>query len=436
MVLVKRPEVKKLSIHRRHLGLRAIDQVHIKYLTVRCGYILQILRLCKSLVVSNKRFLWTLFFYYFVKLKSICMVDEDQLWFTLPVVPKVDTTIESFTDSEIRQYFRFNSQSQLKRIYIGFRFPPKFHSSQGHVFRGQKVFLVGIYRLRYPNLLNDYTWITLFGLRPQQVSMCFKLFTEFILHHWGYLIFDHFNYWLPHLPYFAEKIRLKANSLGCQFLPASHVNGFNIFGFIDNTTIETCRPGGGPAASGTNAPRHDYLIQRAFYNGWKKHHGIKFQSVILPNGMDFNIYGPVSLRHSDLYTLGESNINAIISNLQAGNNLQYSIYGDSAYMLINDSHLRCKHSYDGLTPLHQIENSSMSSCREAIEWNFGSAKTLWAYLQYAPGLKLRKSAIGDAFSVAAILRNAHNCFNGSNTCKHFNCIPPSFEDWIREGPRM
>lgn len=170
---------------------------------------------------------------------------------------------------------------------------------------------------------------------------------------------------------------MKANSLGGNFLPSDDQNGFNVFGFIDNTTIETCRPGGGPAAPGVDAPRYEYLIQRA------KHHGLKFQSVVLPNGMDYHVYGPVSLRHNDLYTLGHSEILSSIKDIQLGENLQYVIYGDSAYLLIRDTHLRCRHSGDRLTPIQQTENAAMSSCRESIEWNFGSTKTLWAYLQFS-----------------------------------------------------
>ena len=64
-----------------------------------------------------------------------------------------------------------------------------------------------------------------------------------------------------------------------------------VFGFIDDTTIRTCRPGGVPAEEGENAERNSKLLQEAFYSGYKKHHGIKFQSVELPNGMCADLFG-------------------------------------------------------------------------------------------------------------------------------------------------
>ena len=50
------------------------------------------------------------------------------------------------------------------------------------------------------------------------------------------------------------------------------------FGFIDGTVRPICRPG---------------EQQRILYNGHKRLHGLKFQSVALPNGLIGNMYGPV-----------------------------------------------------------------------------------------------------------------------------------------------
>ena len=50
------------------------------------------------------------------------------------------------------------------------------------------------------------------------------------------------------------------------------------WGFIDGTVQPVCRPG---------------VNQRAIYNGHKRVHSIKFQSVSLPNGLIGNLYGPV-----------------------------------------------------------------------------------------------------------------------------------------------
>ena len=150
---------------------------------------------------------------------------------------------------------------------------------------------------------------------------------------WGYLLRDNMAFWKPYLPTFAEKIRLKMCELGCDeyLVPGC----FRVFGFLDNTLNPSCRPGGGPTQPGVDAPRHDPLLQRAFYNGWKKCHGLKWQTVSLPNGMEFNAWGPLSLRRNDITSLEKSRLEEKLEDLFAeelerGERV-YVLYGDSAY---------------------------------------------------------------------------------------------------------
>ena len=53
----------------------------------------------------------------------------------------------------------------------------------------------------------------------------------------------------------------------------------NCFAFVDGTVRPIWRPG--------------TVNQRLLYNGHKRVHGIKFQSVVTPDGMIANMYGPV-----------------------------------------------------------------------------------------------------------------------------------------------
>ena len=52
----------------------------------------------------------------------------------------------------------------------------------------------------------------------------------------------------------------------------------NCWGFVDGTVRPIARPG-------------EY--QRVLYNGYKRVHALKFQSVVAPNGMIANLHGPV-----------------------------------------------------------------------------------------------------------------------------------------------
>lgn len=72
---------------------------------------------------------------------------------------------------------------------------------------------------------------------------------------------------------------------------------YNIFGFVDDTIDQICIPYAGPAGDFIGAPRKaQYMTaQRAVYTGYKKLHGIKMETVFLPNGIS-TIFGPVSAR--------------------------------------------------------------------------------------------------------------------------------------------
>ena len=56
----------------------------------------------------------------------------------------------------------------------------------------------------------------------------------------------------------------------------------NYFGFVDGTVRPVSKPGD---------------MQRIVYNGHKRVHALKFQSVAIPNGLIANMFGPVGKCH-------------------------------------------------------------------------------------------------------------------------------------------
>ena len=101
--------------------------------------------------------------------------------------------------------------------------------------------------------------------------------------------------------------------------------------FIDCNCLPTSVVGGGPAEEGANAMRWADEIQQAFYNGSKSIHGLKHQTIDSALGFTIHICGPETVRHNDLALLRESDVNNIFRNLQATNENQCRIFGDSAY---------------------------------------------------------------------------------------------------------
>jgi hypothetical protein len=268
--------------------------------------------------------------------------------------------IEDLDESSILHNFRFKSRQQLIRLRDAFKFVPR--RVDGKVFTGDEILLAGLFRLHAPNVLGDVGWTELFGFDQPRASAAVNLFLAH-LKQWYFLLHLRLIDWRPHFPMFWRAIKAKIDSwhhhhhAETAFFPM-------IFGFIDNVQVETCRPDG-PTVDGG---RTDPLLQQAFYNGWKHNLGVKLQTIDLPDGLNYHAFGPVSLRHSDLFTLSESHMDARIRAVQAGGDVQFKVYGDSAYKVGTYTHILAQVP----VPEHQVQvdralsasasNGTMESC--------------------------------------------------------------------------
>ena len=93
----------------------------------------------------------------------------------------------------------------------------------------------------------------------------------------------------------------------------------NFLGFIDETLVLVCRP---------------IQYQEIIYNGYKRTHGIKFQSIMLPIGMIGHLFGPVKGRKHDASILIDSGILLYMENhMLDGQDRPFYLYEGSAYPL-------------------------------------------------------------------------------------------------------
>jgi hypothetical protein len=106
--------------------------------------------------------------------------------------------------------------------------------------------------------------------------------------------------------------------------------------------------------------------------------------------MNLHTYGDESLRRNDLFLLEKSDLNKKLAELQKGDDLQYSsIYGDSAYIVLDDSHIiKSRHAGGNLTDRQVLENSISSTFREAVEWHFRDLTAMWCTLDWKLSFKL------------------------------------------------
>jgi len=196
----------------------------------------------------------------------------------------------------------------------------------------EEALLILLQRLAFPTKFLDM--VSIYNRDISALSKIFSWMNNYIRSRFGYLITNNWEYWKNDFEEFSECIRKKVveKSEGAIDYPEG---AYLVFAFIDDTTIRTCRPGGGPAEEGENAERYSMLLQEAFYSGYKKHHGIKFQTVELPNGMCGDLFGPKSYRDSDVDLLEFSGLVPALFEVMRGGK-QFAVYGDGVFPTVGN----------------------------------------------------------------------------------------------------
>ena len=247
------------------------------------------------------------------------------------------------------------------------------------------------YPCRYLDLIHRFA-------RPvPELCIINNFVLKFLYERWGHLFTTMNQQWLS-----PNNLQVFANAIHDKGAPLE-----NCWGFVDGTVRPLCRPGEN---------------QRIMYNGHKKVHAIKFQSVVEPNGLIANLFGPVEGRRHDSGMLGDSGLlRELQQHAHGPNGNILCIYGDPAYPLRQQ--LMGPFRGAATTPLQDAWNKSMSQSRTSVEWIFGDIINYFKFLDFKKGLKLQLSAVGKKYIVCAMMQNARTCLYSNTTSEYFR-VPP------------
>ncbi|XP_068738581.1 uncharacterized protein [Montipora capricornis] len=312
-----------------------------------------------------------------------------------------DFHFDDMEDDECLAEFRVEKKD-LETLGEALQIPATFHCQQRSKIDGMEGLCMLLRRFAYPCRYSDM--ISRFGRPVPVLSMVTNTVLDYIYDTHGHLLTD----WNPAL-LSAQALEEYAQAISRKGSPLQ-----NCFGFIDGTVRPVCRPG-----------RH----QRVLYNGHKRVHSLKYQSIALPNGLIGNLYGPVEGRRHDAGMLADSGLLRQLERYAFSPAVQpMCVFGDPAYPL--RIHLQAPFRNAALTVQMEAFNSAMSAVRCSVEWLFGDISNYFKFLDFKKNLKVQLSSVGKMYIVCALLRNALTCLYGNSTSNYFSLEPPSIFDYF------
>ncbi len=306
--------------------------------------------------------------------------------------------LELFSNEECKQYFRFAKQD-LFNLCDMLVMPPEYTSKLRLCWSNVEGLCTLLRRLAYPNRLSDM--VPLFGRSVSQLSDVVNVTMANLFLRHAHLLTTVSQNWLNHEQY-TQAVFAKGAALD------------NIWGFIDRMVRRTCKPKFG---------------QRDLFSGHKRYHCLKYQHVMLPNGIIAHSFGPFHGRHNDAAMYRESALDGLISTIRDTQGRQLALYGDGGYGA-------CPWL---LTPFRRTQittaerqafNTMMSNSCIAVEWGFGKVSTLFAFVNFYHNQKVFLQNFGQYFLMATIFANLHTCMYGSEISSYFGLDPPSAQEYL------
>ena len=260
-----------------------------------------------------------------------------------------------------------------------------------------------------------YQLSMIYNCSQSSITECINELVSYIDTKWSHLLDCDSEYLLhpSQLNCYASAIRNRGSPLT------------SIFGFIDCTIQRICRP---------------TWWQRQAYNGHKKFHALKFQAIMLPNGIIGHLFGPMEGRRNDAYLLSESGILRKFAAFAFQEDMPlnapveqctFQVFGDPAYGL--GPHIISPFSGARERTEEELEwNAQMSAVRIEVEHGFGIVSNLWPFLNAGWKMHLYSSPVGRYYRVGVLLTNGLNCLRPNQVAQYFNCFPPSLEDYFHD----
>lgn len=205
---------------------------------------------------------------------------------------------------------------------------------------GDEALAILLSQLAYPGCLFDLE--TKWGCSQAALSRCI---TEL-----GDQVFTQWKHVLTLQPSF-----FMSEQIDCYSAPITAAGSplEDMWGFVNGKVLAICHPS---------------IHQQLAYNGYKKHHALKFQAVMTPDGLLGPVFGPVGGQRADGGVLAMSLLKEECQMHAHGTDgQQLFLYGDSAYGLSKVIILNIQCVGEELSDSEHEFNHLMSNLRQSVE---------------------------------------------------------------------
>ena len=214
--------------------------------------------------------------------------------------------LENMTDDESRTEYRFE-KDHIFNLVESLQLDEEQTIYNRLKVDSIEAVCIRLKRLSYPCRYTDM--IPRFARPAPEICAINNHMITLIHNQWGFLLQD-----LNRESLVPENLQRHANAIYNKGAPLN-----NCWGFVDGTVHPVSRPG---------------QNQRAVYNGHKRVHAIKFQSVATPDGLVALLHGPYEGKRHDSGILQESGLLRDLEQYSVSPNGEIlCIYGDPAYPL-------------------------------------------------------------------------------------------------------
>ena len=237
---------------------------------------------------------------------DLCAIRTDEFQ-PLVLNSKMNRMIVDLEPDFVQRMTRFTKE-ELYQLLVHLRLPSTITTNiRGYKFTGEELLIVCLARIATGD-----PWCRLipnnFGGGLSRWTYGFEWFINFLYEFFYHKVTGNsMKMWVDCMDEFRSVIYKKVTKPPCEIerwvttgeidtgiglhLVDIPFDEFFISFLVDDTNIKCCRPGSGQFGNYESAPRRvgAHLLQKSFYSGYSKEHGIKYQNLLLPNGL----YGSV-----------------------------------------------------------------------------------------------------------------------------------------------